>query len=190
MVFSPRREFELLNSIATAKSQELLKWTGNPLNCELWAFVEPGTECYGLTVKCLHRLVYLNTRSSAHGSGFGGCRMLGRCKEVNSPSLKLLPSWNHLLFCPPYLSELYPLWELALLILHNLESPVKGISMRDCLHSGGLWTCLWVNVFIKFIDVGRPSPLWAEPLPRQRVLPCIKVEKSRWAQAKRASEYV
>lgn len=45
-----------------------------------------------------------------------------------------------------------------------------GASEGECLHGVGLWMCVWRVVLIKFIDVRRPSLLWAALIPRQRVL--------------------
>jgi hypothetical protein len=33
------------------------------------------------------------------------------------------------------------------------------------------------GILIKFINVGRPSPLWVAPFPIQKALNCIRVER-------------
>lgn len=60
----------------------------------------------------------------------------------------------------------------------NLESSGKGFSVRDYLYQVRLCARLWEAVLIKWIDTGKPSPVWAAPFPRQDVLTCVRVGKS------------
>lgn len=57
--------------------------------------------------------------------------------------------------------------------LNNVASPEKKVFVRDCLNAVVLWACLWVVVLI---DVGRFSPSWAAPFPRQGMVQCMSGE--------------
>jgi hypothetical protein len=60
--------------------------------------------------------------------------------------------------------------------------------MRDNLHWFALWPCHEGTILIKLVDVGTPSPLWATPFPRQRVLNYMRVEKLGLVQATKQTQ--
>jgi hypothetical protein len=65
---------------------------------------------------------------------------------------------------------------IVLLAGHTVGSFGKRISMRNCLHWGVPWACLWGIILIRFIVVRRNSPLSMKTFPRQGVLLGINVE--------------
>lgn len=52
----------------------------------------------------------------------------------------------------------------------------EEVPIRYCLPWAGLWACPWRTVLIKSIDVGRFSPLWEAPFPKQKPLNYMRVE--------------
>lgn len=73
------------------------------------------------------------------------------------------------------------LWWFILSVWHNVRFPETGASKGSFLDLIGLWSFLGVILLIEFIDVGRCTLNTGSTLPRQGILDCIKMGKSRWA---------
>lgn len=62
----------------------------------------------------------------------------------------------------------------------NLIQPGKRISVRDCLHQGGLWVCLWGIVLVVLINVGRSSLKVGGTIPWFGALDRVSREKANY----------
>lgn len=61
--------------------------------------------------------------------------------------------------------------------------------MRDCLHWIDSLSISVRTILIKLIVVGRSSPLWAAPFPRQGILSCVSRDCAEHRQGARPDLY-
>lgn len=64
----------------------------------------------------------------------------------------------------------------------NLESPRKSLS-EELLRSDLVYGCVCGGLSWLLIDVGRQSPLWEAPFPRQKILNCVNKKNQAEQQA-------